>query len=59
MRYSVDVQVEGGATQSSVVIADTSLEAELTVVDNPQDHVHSFNEGDHVEVVSVREIYDE
>ncbi len=57
-RYSVDTQSDEHAVQSSVVEADTTLEAELAVIDHPEEHIHGYN-GEDFQIVDVREIYSE
>lgn len=57
-RYAVDLSVDGNEEQSSVVEANTALEAELEVVDHPDQHISGYK-GEPVIIVDVREIWEE
>jgi hypothetical protein len=57
-RYAVDVRVDSFQEQSTVVEADTPLEAEFVVMDDPSTTVHGYAEGQHIEVADVRELYE-
>lgn len=58
-RYAVDVRVDSFEEQSTVVEAGSPLEAEFMVMDDPSTTVHGYQEGQHIEVADVREIYEQ
>lgn len=58
-RYAVDIRVDEYEVQSTVVESGNQLEAEHMVMDNPGNMVHGYTEGQHIEVVEVREIYEQ